>query len=1038
MRTLFFILILLSVLFTDMFAQRTQFFQEANASFKRGMDFYDKELFALAQQEFEIASKQLKTPSDHETQVLKTQIQIMYALSSVRMEQPHGEQLVMSVVRENRGSTMANRALYELGNFFYAKKEYEKASEIYAQIDGPGLSNEQNGEVRFKQGYGHFVKQRFAAAKTAFASVRQNSGDNYYPANYYYAMSSFYQKQYKDAVAGFKIAAGNKRYAAQVPIYITQIHFAQKEFDEVISFGEKVLKDPTVQKKPEIGQLVGQAYFERGDYARALPYLNEYADRSNQLSEVESYQIGYVNYQAKNCDKAIQYFKKATLANNEMGQLATYYSGECYHRVGEKALARNAFSKAATLSFRPDIQEDAAFQLGKLLVELKADKEAIQTLMRFEAGTKYYDESQKLIADLLLETPDYQFVLNTIDKINNKSSGINEAYQKACYNKAVALYDNKQLDESFNFFEKSLQYPVNAKIKAIAVYWKGEIYHQQKKYDQSIKELNQFFLLEKALATRQSELLHLANYTQGYNYLKKNDHQTALGNFEKAIDGIKKEQNQIQDAILKNNIFGDAVLRAGDCHFKRNRYRDASRFYNEAYTNKYSGYDYALFQKAIISGLENNNRQKISQLEELGRLLPNSGYADDALYELSFAYENEGEVKKSREALEKLVNDYRKNSHLVNAAYLKLGLLYYNSGDKLNAISQYKNVFKNNPSKEESEAALKAIEEIYVADLGKPDDYFKFLETIPGYQVRSDAKDSLTFRVAQVQFENGNYDKAISGYTDYLQKYPKGGYTLQAIYNRGESYLIQKNYSFALKDYEQIVNLGQNTYLVKSLEKAAIISYNHASDFNKAFDMYSRMEEIASATELRFEAQLGAMRSAYRSSNVNGTIKYADKVYENPLSQKDQKANARYYKGKMQYQNSKWDEAIASLQEVVKLLDNETGAESAYLIADAYAKNNQAEKAESQARLVLENFAAYSIYVARSLILLSDLYVLKKDWVSARAALEAVIENFDEDVNILNEAKNKLSKVKELEQKDANNSKKKNSEEIDFNDFNKN
>jgi tetratricopeptide (TPR) repeat protein len=1020
------------------YSQSTSIFTESQVEFKRGMDFYEKELYSLAQSEFEKAAIKLKTPSDHQTQVMYKQAEMMYALSSVRMEQPHGEQLVQNFVRENSGTTMANRALYDLGTYFYAKKEYEKASDAFAQIDGPGLSAEQLGELRFKQGYGHFIKQRFAAAKTAFASVRQNSGDHYYPANYYYGMSSFYLKQYKDAVTGFKAASGSRRYASQVPIYIVQIHFAQKEYDEVISYGESALRDASVQKKPEIGQIVGQAYFERGDYAKALPYLNEYADRNSNLSETEFYQVGYVNYQAGNCEKAINYFRKSANANSEMGQLANYYLGECYIKTGDKPLARSAFSKAASMNFRTDIKEDALFNYGKLLVELRADKEAIQTLVKFNSTSKYHTEAQKMIVDILMETPDYDFAISTIEKLNTKNSGINEAYQKATFNKAVDLYDKKQLNEAYAFFDKSLEFPVSASMKAIATYWKAEILHQQKKYDASIREMNQFITMEKAVNLSNTDLIHMANYIQGYNYLKKNEHQTALGFFEKSIDGIKKSNNKNADPIVRNNVFGDAVLRAGDCHFKRNRYKEASRFYNEAVANKYTGYDYAMFQKALISGLEKNNKQKITQLEELVRTQPSSSYADDALYELSFAYEAEGDARKSKDALDKLVKDYRNQSNLVNAAYLKLGLLYYNSGDKQNALTSYKNVFQNNPSKEESEAALKAIEEIYVSDLGKPDEYFKFLETIPGYAMRSDAKDSLTYRVAQVQYENGNYDRAITGYTDYLSKYPQGSYALQAYYNRGESHLILKNYSAALKDYESLISKGQHTYLTRSLEKAAIISYNHSGDFKKALEYYSKLEDVAGSSEIKFEAQLGAMRSAYRSDNNKATITYADKILQNSLSRVEHKATAHYYKGKVHFQAGEWNKSISAFTEVVKILNNEVAAESNYLIAASYFKLNNLESAEAEARKVLEQFAAYNLYVAKSLILLSDIYVVQKDLISARAALEAVIENFDEDKEVLKEANDKLKKVKELEQKEKSGTQRQNKDEIDFNEFNRN
>lgn len=1021
----------------NLVAQKTQVFQESQFEFKRGMDFYEKELYALAQHEFEKSKNRLITPADHQTQVLKTQAEMMYALSSVRMEQPHGEQLVMAFVRENKGTIMADRALYDLGNYYYAKKDYEKSSEAFAEIDGSGLSPEQMAEVRFKQGYGHFVKQRFAAAKTAFAGVRQANSEYYHPANYYYGMSSFYLKQYRDAVNGFKAAAGNKRYANQVPVFITQIHFSQKEYDEVITYGTSVLADPNVQRKIEIGHLVGQAYFEKGEYQKALPYLNEYADRNTSMSESEFYQVAYANYIAGNCEKAIQYFRRSANANNEMGQLSNYYLGECFLKNNDRPMARSAFSKASTMEFRQDIKEDATFQLGKLLTEMRADREAVQLLLKFGPQSNYYAEAQNLITEILKETSDYDFAISVIDRLPNKSQGINEAYQKAAYNKAVSLHEQKLFEDALSYFEKSLQYPINASLKAMATFWKGDILHQQKKYEASIKELNQFILLEKTVNLPQQEYLYLANYIQGYNHLKKNDHQNALGYFEKAIEGIRRNQSKINDPLVKVNIFGDAILRAGDCHFKRNRYREANRFYNEAVANKYSGYDYALFQKALISGLEKNYSQKISQLEELVKTLPNSAYADDALYELSFVYEAEGKVRQSKEALEKLVRDY-KNSNLVNAAYLKLGLLHYNAGDKLKALEHYKLVFKNNPSKEESDAALKAIEEIYVVDLGKPDDYFKFLESIPGYQVRSDARDSITFRVAQAQYENGNYERAIAAYTDYLNKYPKGGYALQAHYNRGESHLILKNYSAALKDYEFLVAQGQNPYYLRALEKAAIIAYNHANDFKKSLDYYTKLEELASNSEMKFEAQLGAMRSAYRSANQGSTLLYADKVINNNLARPDQKALAHYYKGKIAHQKAEWSKAISSFKYVIEQLNNELAAESNYLIATAYFELKDYKRAESEAKEVLENYAGFRLYVAKSLILLSDIFMVQNDLISARAALEAVIENFDDDPEVLKEAQSKLKKVKESEDKNKKSQSRGNQDEIDFKDFNRN
>ena len=83
-------------------------------------------------------------------------------------------------------------------------------------------------------------------------------------------------------------------------------------------------------------------------------------------------------------------------------------------------------------------------------------------------------------------------------------------------------------------------------------------------------------------------------------------------------------------------------------------------------------------------------------------------------------------------------------SNLVNPALLKLGLISYNQGNTSAAINYYKQVFANNPENEEAKDALAALEEIYVKDLGKPGEYFAFLETIPGYKVDNLKRDYQT------------------------------------------------------------------------------------------------------------------------------------------------------------------------------------------------------------------------------------------------------------------------------------------------------
>jgi len=1022
-----------------LFAQSTSVYTEALLHYKRGVDFFDKEVYGLALEEFSKASERVIFPGDHETEVLQVQTSLMTAIASLRLGKPEAENQLYDFIRNNSSNPLSNKALYELGNYHYAARRYDEAASYFSKIDRSGLTADEIAEVRFKEGYGLFVQKKFANAKSIFASIRSDKTIYFYPSNYYFGMSSYFMNNYKDAIDGFRLASGSRRYKVQVPFYIVSIHFSQKEFDDVIRYGEEVLKESEVQKKQEIGQMVGQAYFERKQYDKALPYLNEFADRNRNMSAEEFYQVGYVNYSVKNYEKAIQYLRGATNDAGAIGQLANYYLADSYLKTGDKAGARANFARAANMKFRPDIAEDAQFHYAKLSAELKADKEAIQALLLFKSDSKYYNEAQQIISDILMNARDFENAISIIESLDNLTPRLKEAYQKVTYNQGLIEFNNRRFPVASELFNKSLLYPVDGKLKAMATFWKAEILHRNTDYAESIKEFNNFLSLERATpGLPDPNLIHLANYAQGYNYLKQRNHVTALGFFEKAIDGIKKNRDQLEGDYIKRNVLGDAIMRAGDSHFSRNRYRDASKYYNEAVDNKYAGYDYAMFQKAIISGLEGNNTQKINQLETLVNSQTSSAYRDDALYELGFAYEEAGNLAKAKASLQQLVKDYKGKSTLVNSGYIKLGLLTYNAGNKQEALDYYKAIFQNNPTKQEGDDAIAAIEEIYVADLGRSDEYFRFLETIPGYAVKGDTKDSLTYRVAQIQFENGNYERAIAAYTDYLQKHPKGSYVLNALYNRGECHLILKDYASALKDYDAVISKGQSQMYLRALEKAAIISYNDASDFEKALQYYSKLMEVANNDNMRYEAQLGAMRSAHRANKLSQAAGYAQTLLNNTLANTGNKALAHFIIGKSRFESKEYATAAQSFNASISLVgDNVHAAEARYLLARIPYIRGDFDQAEERAREVLSNSAAFPEYVARALILLSDISLQRGDLIGARAALEAVLNNFKGDPSILKEADEKLKEVARRE-KGEQNKPKRNQDEIDFNEFRRN
>lgn len=130
---------------------------------------------------------------------------------------------------------------------------------------------------------------------------------------------------------------------------------------------------------------------------------------------------------------------------------------------------------------------------------------------------------------------------------------------------------------------------------------------------------------------------------------------------------------------------------------------------------------------------------------------------------------------------------------MVNGALLKLGLIAYNKGDLNTSIKQYKAVMQNNPSSKEAESAILGLQEIYINDLGKSEEYVSYVSSLPGYKVSDTAADSLAYMVGVIRYNEGEYEKAVAGFSNYLSKYPSGINKIKAHYYRAESNTLLKN-----------------------------------------------------------------------------------------------------------------------------------------------------------------------------------------------------------------------------------------------------
>lgn len=998
-------------------AQMTTVFTEANLAYKRGMDFYEKGIYTVAQQEFYLALTQLRPVPEPEARLLRGKAELYYAKSAVRAGQPNGEQLMLDYIRAYMPDPLAAEASIEMGDFYFNQGKPDKAFAFYDILDPADLAPSQRDEIYFKKGYTLFIQKKFAQSKQMLSKVKDQESFKYYAdANYYYGMCAFFDNNLDDAARSFLRIQNTKQYAQHVPYNLVQIYAAQKNYDKVIQYGLQALEDSKIKNGKQINQLVGQAYFERKNYTEAEKYLQEGSEGNNQMRVEDFYQLGFSQHRNGHYKDAAPNLENLNRTNSKLGQHGMYLLGDSYLRLGDKARAKNAFATAARMNFDPSVQEEAQWNYAKLCYELKQTQEAVDALQNISTRSPYYSDAQQLLGETLLQTRNYDEAVKVISQTSNKTPKLKESLQKATLYRAMQYYEAGDMTNAKTYFERSLQDAPDAEAKATANYWLGDIAFNQKDYASSQRYMSNFLAASKSLRTLPSESsVHMANYIQGYNYLRQKGYQTALTYFQNCVTGIKREFNLITNDNIKTQILGDATLRLGDCYFKKNSYDDAIRYYDEAINKNYSGFVYALYQKGIIQGLKGNNIEKLITLDKLVNNYPNSEFAPSSLLEAGTTYQNLNQLDKAQEKLSKLVTNYKNKSELVVPALLRLGLIAQNKGNNEAAISYYKQVFYSNPSPVDAKAALERLQDIYVNDLGKPDEYFAFLQTIPGYNVDNLEKDNISYRAAEVQYEQGNYEKAITNFTNYLSKFPNSANTTNAYYFRAESFAALKQFDEAYTDYDAVSQRGASKHYAKAVEKAALIAYNHKKDFNKSFDWYSKMEKAATSDDKRFEAELGAMRSAYRLNKPDAVYEFASKVMNSSLASKEQVAAAGFYMGKVALDRNEYDKAQAAFKKTIQNgSSDEQTAEALYLDALVDYKKRNLDIALDKADKASQS-NTFVFWAAKCVILQADIYAEKNDLFSARAALESVIDGVKEYPEIQTEAKQKLSNLEKKE-----------------------
>jgi TolA-binding protein len=1003
-------------------AQKSAVNRTANPTYTRGMEFYSQGLYGKAQDELSLFLQTPNTGTNKAEAGARSQAELYRAVAALRLDNPDAEQSLLNFIYNNQPAPIASVAKLEVGRYYYAKKDHDKTIQYLSSVSSGDLTNKELTEVKFQLAYAYFSKKDFKKAQPLFQQIRNIKGDYYEPSNYYFGLSAYYEGDLKVALESFKLVVNDKkhRYNTIVPAYICQIYFSQKEYREVISYGNTVVNSSDLREKEQVSKLIGQSYFELKDYAAALPYLTQYIEKTPKVPQEDIYQLAYTQYRTASYAKAIPNFEQLNTLNTDLGQNALYNLADCYLKTNNKTAARQAFLRASDMNFDANVKEDAFINYAKLSYELGFDNEAIKALQKIEEKSAYHNEAQNLLSSIFLNTRDYESALVTLRTLKPQTPKIKETHQKVAYYRGIQLLRDKKTADAIKLFDESLAIDgKNTEITALTQFWKGDALYQQDNYAGATSSYDNYIkTVDKVKTTNlpYNSRPEIAYYGLGYAYIRQDKYPQAAEKFAQTVAIIKPSRMSIPDKYVTDYVYPDALLRAGDCYLFQNNYGKAAGYYRDIIDNNYDNTDYALYQLSFTYQLSPTPQyyEQLALLDKLVKTYPKSLYADDALYAMGNTYMTLKRVDMAKENYTRIGSEYPQSEYR-DRALLKLGVIAYSNSKNDEALRYYEAVFRNNPQSDEAKDALGLMQDIYV-ESGNPDGYFNFLSTVGGYSIKEDERDSVMYRSAEKKFRSAAWNEAITGFNSYLQRYPTGNYSMNARFYRAESLYETKKYSEALADYKFISDKNTQPNIETANLRAANVAYHINSDYEQAYTFYTRLEKYATTEENKKEAQYYGMKSAYFGNKMNELAPAAQKFLTNARATQSEKAEAYFYLGKVALNNKDYAQAKTNFTKNIDLsADDAFAAESRYRLAQIAYFERDLTKAKDLCIKTNKEIPNHIDWIARSFILLADIHAEEGNLFQAKSTLESIIANYKGDESILKEARTKLENVKKAE-----------------------
>ncbi len=882
-------------------------------------------------------------------------------LCALKLGQENARAKALGYIRKHPTSALNPDIRFEAASSYFEDGKFDSALNLLEEMKPADVNSADRDRYLLTKGTCLMKEGRMIEAQNHLLEIPQKSR-LYSQAQFQLGYLEYQQGNFAEAIDCF---ANSKE--PQVSLYLAECHFMLKDYLYVCE-NASAINHYDGAEKARFARIVSESAYALGMNADAERYFKIYSDQK-ELSKTDNFYSGMLSYEQGNWREAARKFEKCLEFSDadSLSQNALYRLGRCLIELKDKVSAADAFKKASEMDFNPQVKEDAFFNFAKLSFDLGGNTENLyRYLETFSPTVSKKDEIYGYIATKCLEDKRYEDAITALEKISSPSKTDISNLQKANLFEGADLLENGRSIPAQTYLGIAAGLTSgNPVVSNLAKFWLAESLFRQEKYDQSLKILTK---LREDSRFKSSAEYPVSFFNSGYNKFKLND-----------IDGAYKDFSKYLNMAGDNGAYApEAKLRMADCKFMQRDFKAASSLYESVSDVSL----YAPLQEALAQGLMGNVKKKVEILKKYtSESYSRSDSYPEALYELGRAQVQLPDIKSAEKTFLRLV-DNPSDSTFYGKALMELGMLYANSANNSKAKEYFKKAATCSATQEEAQAAMNAYQNICNEE-GNPDEFHRWVSSLsssdkvlPGNQ---EEKVKLLFNSAEQVYLAEKYDAAAKAFEEFIAEYPD--------YNPSKTWLYL---AFSRQSTDDYSGAAQAFYHLDSLTLA------NGGD-----------------TQLREAYSIWGLEMLFKAKEYNKIIDKSSEYIEGDYSDNARRI-ASYYIAKSYLATGDSDKAVDLLLDVAENIEDEKGAEAAYLLVKDASDRGKFEKVERLVFEIAERKTTQMYWLAKCYLLLGDSYYELGDYEQAKAVYESVRSSYDGDQQIKDMAASKKKQAEEM------------------------